>query len=284
MKLDDVAPQPWQTTHAHPLVCDVISVQSQVVYGSVGNSIAVPALVDRGLNVVAVPTVLLSNTPHYPSCYGGELPSEWFRGYLKGLDERGVTATARSVLTGYLGSESKAADLAAWLATYRASHPEGLIVVDPVLGDSDTGYYVPEGLATLYREALAPLATGLVPNRFELECLCGKKLETMESIVAAARSLLTDVTQWVVVTSAAVDTAAGNISVCCVTKDSADIVRHTALPLAPKGTGDLFGAALTARLLAGIPLMEAVRLSCLRTEQAIIEMAASGGNELRINR
>ena len=103
-----------------PLPVDVISVQSQVVYGCVGNSVAVPALQAAGLNVVSVPTVLLSNTPHYDSLHGGAVPLEWFEGFLADLTRRKVLRHARAVLVGYLGSPSRHGH---WQAGWSARSP-----------------------------------------------------------------------------------------------------------------------------------------------------------------
>lgn len=264
---------------ATPLPYDVVSIQSQVVYGSVGNSIAVPALTKQGLRVAAVPTVILSNTPHYTTCYGGELPGEWFRGYLQGFVERGSLNGVKAILTGYLGSPDKAHDLANWLASVRELHPKMPVIVDPVMGDEDSGFYIPPAIADVYRNEVIPLATGIIPNKFELSTLSGQEINNLDDATRAARSLLKGHTQWVIITSA-FQPDEESIEVVCVTKQDIAVIRHKRYPVTPKGTGDLFGAELTAQLLAGLSVPDAAKMACLRIEQGIIHMAATGRSEL----
>ncbi|HEQ1856866.1 TPA: pyridoxine/pyridoxal/pyridoxamine kinase [Providencia alcalifaciens] len=264
---------------ATPLPYDVVSIQSQVVYGSVGNSIAVPALTKQGLRVAAVPTVILSNTPHYTTCYGGELPGEWFRGYLQGFVERGSLNSVKAILTGYLGSPDKAHDLANWLASVRELHPKMPVIVDPVMGDEDSGFYIPPAIADVYRNEVIPLATGIIPNKFELSTLSGQEINNLDDATRAARSLLKGHTQWVIITSA-FQPDEESIEVVCVTKQDVAVIRHKRYPVTPKGTGDLFGAELTAQLLAGLSVPDAAKMACLRIEQGIIHMAATGRSEL----
>lgn len=251
------------TPALQPLAIDVVSVQSQVVYGSVGNSIALPAFVQRGLRVAAVPTVVLSNTPHYTSMHGGALPVEWFAGYLDDLYARGALGQLRAIRAGYLGSAEQAEALACWIEARLAKRPAVRVHIDQVIGDHDHGVYIDPAIVSFYRERLLPLANGVFPNGFELGHLTDRAVGTIDEVVTAARALLHGRIDWVIVTSAAPATwNAGQMRVVVVTADTVDVIDHARIDAAPKGTGDLFSAVVTSQLLAGRSILDAASQAC----------------------
>ena len=253
-----------------PLRLDVASVQSQVVYGKVGNNIAVPALEALGLSVAVVPTVVFSNTPHYPTIHGGALPIEWFDGYLQDLSARGALRALRAILAGYLGNPAQAQALACWARALLKERADLRIVIDPVMGDHDHGIYVDSSLVDAYRRDLLPLADGLTPNGFELAHLTGLAVNDVESVITAARTLLTGRTQWVAVTSAAPDTwAQDEMQVVLVTRAQAEVIAHPSIHATPKGTGDLFCATLTGDWINGAGLSEATAQACRQVVRAL---------------
>src|SRR5436189_16470 len=82
----------------------VISIQSQVAFGHVGNSAAVFPMQMHGIDVIAVPTTLLSNRPGYPTIRGRVLDAQLVADLLLGVEERGALETTKMILSGYLGS------------------------------------------------------------------------------------------------------------------------------------------------------------------------------------
>ncbi|HEX7326679.1 MAG TPA: pyridoxine/pyridoxal/pyridoxamine kinase [Rhodanobacteraceae bacterium] len=271
----------WPPAGTRPLPVDVVSVQSQVVYGRVGNSAAAPTLAALGLVTAAVPTVFLSNVPQYGTPHGGIIPLDWFRGYLDDLVARDALGGLRAVLTGYLGSLEQAQILAGWIRARRATRPGLRVVVDPVIGDHEYGVYVDPRLVDAYRDALLATADGLTPNDFELGHLAQLPVDDIARTVAAARSLLRGATEWIAVTSAAPAAwPTGCMQLVLVTRTQAWLLTHPRIGVEPKGTGDLFTASLTAYWLAGDALPDAAAEACQRVLEALHATAQARCAEL----
>lgn len=268
--------------HLNPLTYDIVSVQSQVIYGTVGNNAAMPTLRDLGRRAIAVPTVLLSNTPFYDSNAGGIISDDWFSGYLRDVDARGAIPNLKAIITGYLGAPSQAHILHDWIVEQRRKHPDMLACIDPVMGDSDSGLYVDPNLADAYRNKLIYAADILTPNHYEVEYLCGgSELNSTAALIDGARSLLHENLRTVVVTSAKLDdTPDGCIGILLVTADSSESFHHPRIECDVKGSGDTFNAALTCGLIAGKTLRDAAEQAAEYVVNAMRRTAEGNFGEL----
>src|SRR4051812_3988178 len=215
---------------------NVISIQSQVAYGHVGNSAAVFAMQMHGIDVVAVPTTLLSNRPGYPTLRGRVLDAPLVADLLLGIEERGAIDGCRMILSGYLGSPDIAAVVADFVARAKARNPAVRYACDPVLGDRDRGLFVQADIPALVRDRLCPLADLITPNHFEFEHLCGTKATTTDQVVDAARALMLRGPSTVVVTSAELlGMPDDEIETVAVERTQAWRVRTPKLPISPNG-------------------------------------------------
>ncbi|WOH63177.1 pyridoxal kinase PdxY [Bradyrhizobium sp. BWA-3-5] len=260
---------------------NVISIQSQVAFGHVGNSAAVFPMQMHGIDVVAVPTTLLSNRPGYPTLRGRVVEAELVADLLRGIEERGAADRAQMILSGYLGSADNAKVVADFVARAKAKNPALLYCCDPVLGDRDRGLFVHPDIPSLVRDLLCPLADIITPNHFEFEWLCGAKVATIDQLLKVARAFMARGT--VVVTSAELaDTPAGEIETLAVERTGAFRVRTPKLAITPNGTGDLFAALLVAARLRGADTSGAVSHAASAILAVLERTVASGTEEMRI--
>lgn len=262
---------------------DVISIQSQVVHGHVGNSAAVFPMQAKGLEVAAVPTALLSNHPHYPTMHGEILAPGLVAGLLTGVEERGLVEAARVVVSGFLGSVENGAVVADFVARARARNPALAYVCDPVMGDDDLGVFVAEGLVDLFRDRLVPLASVITPNQYELELLTGQGARSAPALAEAAGSLTARGTGAVVVTGCTLaDTAPGMVETILAMPEGLHRNPVPRLPIRPCGTGDIFTALLVARLCAGRSLPEAVAGATAEVRAVLERTRDAGTEEMRL--
>ena len=266
---------------------NVISIQSQVAYGHVGNSAAVFPMQVHGIDVIAVPTTLLSNRPGYQTIRGRVLDAQLVADLLLGIEERGAVDTAQMILSGYLGSADNAAVVADFVARAKARNPALAYCCDPVLGDRDRGLFVHADIPPLVRDRLCPLADIVTPNHFEFEWLCGTKAATIDQVIEAARNLMARGPSTVVVTSAELsDTPDGEIETVAVERAAdgyeAWRVRTPKLPISPNGTGDLFAALLVSARVHGNDTAEALSHAASTIFAVLERTVSSATEEMRI--
>jgi pyridoxine kinase len=265
----------------------VISIQSQVAFGHVGSSAAVFPMQMHGIDVVAVPTTLLSNRPGYPSIRGRVLDAELVADLLRGVEERGAVETCDMILSGYLGTGEISAVVADFVARAKTRNPKLTYCCDPVLGDRDRGLFVAADIPPLVRDRLCPLANIITPNHFEFEWLCGAKATTSAQVIGAAQALMASGPSTIVVTSAELkDTLDGEIETVAIERSSEGIKAWRAgtpkLPISPSGTGDLFAALFVAARVRGSDTPDALGHAVSAIFAVLERTAARGTEEMRI--
>ena len=165
----------------------ILSLQSRVAYGHVGNSTAVPVLQRLGHEVVAVDTTLLSNHLGYASHGGRILPAVEVEGVLEGLGKLDLFARLEAVLTRYLGQAASAA--AGAITRIRAANPNAVYCLDPVMGERDGGFYVARETIDVIGRHLVAEADILLPNAFELDHLAGCRTRKLSDAIGASQAL-----------------------------------------------------------------------------------------------
>jgi pyridoxine kinase len=223
----------------------VLSIQSAVVYGHVGNAVAVPALQALGHETWRVDTVAFSNHPGHGQFAGDVRPADEIASLLRGMETLGVLWACDAVLSGYLGEPETATVVAAAVNATRRANPNMNYVLDPVIGD-DGRVFVRDGVLEGIRDQLVPLADIVLPNRSELGWLVGMEIRDLASMFEAARQLLRHGPGIVVVTGVE---EAEEMATYAVTADA--IWRSAAARRDRRfnGTGDLFAALFTGWFL-----------------------------------
>ena len=167
----------------------VLSIQSHVAYGHVGNASAVFPMQRLGIEVWPVHTVQFSNHTGYGAWRGPVFSPEAITEVVRGVAERGALRACDALLSGYMGSAAIGAAILEALALLRRENAEALYCCDPVMGDVHSGLYVQPGIPDLMRERAVPAADIVTPNQFELDLLTGRTTARLDEAKAAIGAL-----------------------------------------------------------------------------------------------
>lgn len=260
----------------------VLSIQSHVAWGHVGNAAAVFPLQRLGFEVLPIHTVQFSNHTGYGQFRGQVFGAEHIRDVLLGLRERGVLPRLAAVLSGYLGDADSGRVILEAVGEIRQHNPALRYLCDPVMGDVGRGVFVNPAIPDFLRDQAIPCATIITPNQFEFELLTGSQPASLQEAVKVARQLRGRGPDVVIVTSlATADIPEDELGTLAVNGEGAWLVTTPRLALhpLPNGMGDVFSATLLGRLLAGQALPQALELATA-TLYALVERTVQGARDL----
>lgn len=259
----------------------ILSIQSAVAYGHVGNSAAVFPLQRIGVEVLPVYTVNFSNHTGYGAWRGPLISPDDVRDVITGIEERGVFGDIDVILSGYQGGEGIGDVILDAVRRVKAENPAALYACDPVMGNAKSGCFVAPAIPILLRERVVPAADIITPNQFELGFLTGTEPDDLASTLAstdAARALGPSV---VLVTSVErPDRPEGTIEMLAVTDEGAWIVQTPHIPMKANGSGDVTAALFTAHYAAGHDAADALARTVSSVYDLLQNTFDAGAREL----
>lgn len=212
------------TTERKTSPCRILSIQSHVVCGYVGNKAAVfpLQLLKHHVDVI--------NCVQYTSMYiheGEKMGASSLKKILDTLPLAQVTPGEddfpgplkedaildpfapidhKYLLSGYIGSADCLSELINFVRNQkqakRSSDQQFMWFCDPVMGDNGK-LYVPEEVMQIYKTNVVPLADIITPNQYELQWLCDSNVNSLHDAIKCCRDLHARGPRIVVVTSMA---------------------------------------------------------------------------------
>lgn len=261
----------------------ILSIQSHVAYGHVGNSASVFPMQRLGVEVWPVNTVNFSNHTGYGAWRGPLMDPADVADVITGIGEREAFGDIDAVISGYQGGEGIGATILEAVAQVKAANPEAIYACDPVMGNETSGCFVHESIPVLLREKVVPQADLITPNQFELGYLTGTEPHSLEETLASVDAARAMGPSTVLVTSVLrPDRPEGTIEMLACHDDEAWIVRTPHLPLKANGSGDVTAALFTSHWLRTRSLQDALGATVSAVFDLLQLTLDSGKRELQL--
>ena len=262
---------------------NILSIQSSVAYGHVGNSAAVFPLQRMGFEVWPVNTVHFSNHTGYGEWRGPVLPAEDVAGVVRGIEDRGVLGDCDAVLSGYMGDASLGEVIVGAATRVKEHNPKAVYCCDPVMGDAGRGFFVRPGIPEFIKEVAVPVADVVTPNQFELEFLTGVEIGDLGDALGAADEARRLGPETVLTTSLRRgDAPAGTVEMLAVSGEGAWLVGTPLLEIEVNGAGDATAALFLAHLLRGETLARALSMTASAVYAVLEETYGMGSREMAL--
>jgi pyridoxine kinase len=262
---------------------NLLSIQSHVAYGHVGNSAAVFPLQRMGVEVWPIHTVQFSNHPGYGDWQGRVFAADLIRETVGGIEKRGVLSECDGVLSGYMGGADIGEAILDAVAAVRRANPSAHYCCDPVIGDAGRGIFVASGIPEFMKKRAVPAADIVTPNQFELDYLAGRESKTLAQARDAVKAVHDLGPRVILVTSLhteetpedAIDLFASDSKACFR-------VRTPRLPLSINGAGDAIAALFFAHFLRSGNAGDAIARAASSIFGVLTATAELGAREIQM--
>jgi pyridoxine kinase len=229
---------------------NLLSIQSHVAYGHVGNASAAFPLQRLGAEVWPIHTVQFSNHTGYGAWRGQVFGADLVRDVVAGIEERGVLPTCDGVLSGYMGDAAIGEAILEAAVKVKAANPNARYCCDPVIGDVGRGVFVRPGIPEFMRDRALKVADVVTPNQFELDFISGRETRTLAAALEAVEIVHRVGPKTVLVTSLHVDdTPKDSIDLVASGGDGKFRLRTPLLDISVNGAGDAIAALFFFHLL-----------------------------------
>ena len=262
---------------------NILSIQSHVAYGHVGNSAVVFPLQRMGVEVWPVHTVQFSNHTGYGNWQGRVFDADMIREVVAGIAQRNVLAECDGVLSGYIGSAEIGAAILDAVATVKRANPAARYCCDPVIGDIGRGVYVREGVPEFMKTQALPAADIVTPNQFELDYLTGRTSKTLAQARDAVKTLHDLGPRAILVTSLHTqETPENAIDLLGSDETGCFRLRTPRLPLAVNGAGDAIAALFFAHYLREGRIDLALSRAASSIFGVLVKTVEAGAREIQL--
>jgi pyridoxine kinase len=262
---------------------NVLSIQSHVAYGHVGNSAAVFALQRLGVEVWPIHTVQFSNHTGYGKWHGRAFDGALIRELVSGIERRGVLGKCDGVLSGYMGGADIGAAILDAVATVKRANPAARYCCDPVIGDIRRGIFVRKGIPEFLRDKAVPAADIVTPNQFELDYIAGRESKTLTDALGAVAAVHALGPRAVLVTSLHTEDTPDDAIDLLASDDTGRFrLRTPKLALAVSGAGDAIAALFFAHYLRSGMVAEALSRAASALFGVLVKTAELGAPEIQL--
>lgn len=265
---------------------NILAIQSHVVFGHAGNSAAEFPMRRLGANVWPLNTVQFSNHTQYGKWTGCVMPPAHLTEIVQGIADIDQLKRCDAVLSGYLGSAEQGEHILDIVRQVKAANPQAKYFCDPVMGHPEKGCIVAPGVAEFHKRYALPASDIIAPNLVELEILSAHDVNTVDEAVLAARELIAQGPEIVLVKHLArAGYSRDRFEMLLVTAEEA---WHISRPLIdfgarhPVGVGDVTSGLLLVKLLQGASLCDALEHITAAVYEIMVTTKEMGEYELQV--